>query len=89
MHVNPVAQSYKQQVEGEDKRLLEPGELKTCRPSTLINRCLIAPSRDSPYFFKIILFDLQVDRMTRKITEIELWVVIIVRLDCFACKILS
>lgn len=40
MHVNPVAQSYKQQAEGEDKRLIEHGELKTCRSSTLINRCL-------------------------------------------------
>ena len=37
MHVNPVAQSYKQQVEGEDKRLIERGELKRCRPSTLID----------------------------------------------------
>jgi len=37
MHVNPVAQSYKQQAEGEDKRLIEPGEFKTCRPPTLID----------------------------------------------------
>jgi len=28
MHVNPVAQSYKPQAEGEDKRLIEPGEFK-------------------------------------------------------------
>ena len=51
MHVNPVAQSYKQQAEGEDKRLIERGELKRCRPSTVSNRCLIAPSCVSPYFF--------------------------------------
>jgi len=38
MHVNPVAQSYKQKAEGEDKRLIEPGEFnKTCRPPTLID----------------------------------------------------
>lgn len=48
MHVNPVAQSYKQEARGEEKQLLETGEFKTCRPQT--NRCVIAPSRDRVNF---------------------------------------
>ena len=75
MHVNPVAQNYKQQAEGEDKRLIERGELKRCRPSTLID------GWSHPAAFRLTslirLFDLQEDRITRTIAEIELQVVIV------------